>query len=266
MSDVPMPICVDVEQRWMRQAVLWVCRRVHYTVDRTGMNKRSLPERIDDGVMGEVGSIAFMQVMDAAGRGVVAYDQVRTDYKQEDPGWDVATSESKLRLSRWADSPKNPRRVPQWAESFSIKASRIPEADSDVREAIQKRDFKIRKLSQNIDKDLAADYIVQIYFDRERTWYDGNFDVDARVVNQVIDEKEKAREQAIDRIIDSLELDDRFGECHLAAWNFRERVISHVRALEEIGRSTTWTSYHQGSAKKMWIAPLCDGGSFQGLS
>lgn len=251
----PEPLIVDVRREFARRAVPWVCRRVRHTIDRAGMNPRDISEKVDDGIMGEIGSIAVMQVLEDAGRKVVAYDDVRRDYETEDPGWDLATGGDEL--IRWSDDPLDPRTPPLDVNTLSVKSSRIPEADDDnIRLAIERRDFKILKRSGRIEDDLEADFAIQVYYSREQSEYTPSLSVDPEDVSVVGDPSvspEKARDR-VDAILDGLEIMRRYGQCYLVGYARREDIIEYSRELPR--GQKTWPSWHQGYKKDMWVAPL----------
>jgi hypothetical protein len=218
------------------------------------MNPRDISEKVDDGIMGEIGSIAVMQVLEDLRRKVIAYDDVRTDYETEDPGWDLATGGEEL--LRWSEAPDDPRTPPTSANTLSVKSSRIPEADDDIHEAIEERDFKILKRSGSIENDLEADFVIQVYYPRERSAYGASLSVnpeDVEVVGDPSVEPENVRDR-VDAILDGLEVMRRYGRCHLVGYARREDIIEYSRTLPRGGKM--WSSWHQGYKKDMWIAPL----------
>lgn len=250
----PEPVIVNVRREFARRAVPWVCRRVRHTIDRSGMNPRDISEKVDDGIMGEIGSIAVMQVLEDVGRTVVAYDDVRTDYETEDPGWDLATGGEDL--SRWSDAPDDPRTPPASENTLSVKSSRIPKNDAGIHEAIERRDFKILKRSDSLESDLEADFTIQVYYPRERSAYDPSLSVNSDDVEVVGDPSINPGDvrDRIDAILDGLEVMRRYGSCHLAGYARREDIVEYSRNLP-LGERT-WPSWHQGYRKDMWVAPL----------
>lgn len=220
------------------------------------MNPRDISEKVDDGIMGEIGSIAVMQVLRDMGRTVVAYDDVRTDYETEDPGWDLATGGEEL--IRWTDNPGDPRTPPASANTLSVKSSRIPEADDDIHEAIEERDFKILKRSGSIESDLEADFTMQVYYPRERSAYGPSLSVNSEDVMMVGDPSVNLEEvrNRIDAILDDLEVMRRYGSCYLVGYARRQVIVEHSRNLPR--EEKTWASWHQGHRKEMWVAPLSE--------
>ncbi len=244
------PTLVTVSSETISDAVRWVRNRILYTTDRGQMNPREISERWDDGIMGEIASVAVMQFLKDKGRHVISYDQIRRDeYKEPDPGWDVLCSRHDF--DEWLDTTDNVKIKPDNAHSFSIKSSRIPKADQDdIHIAIQKRDFKIFKKSDSIDSDLTSDFEVQVYFSLNRSKYNENLVIS-------IDE---AMNGDIDLIIHRLKLIDRYGFCYLSGAASRSTIINYSNSLPE--KKRYWKSNHAGYEKHMWNAPLSLGVSF----
>lgn len=220
------------------------------------MNPRGVSEKVDDGIMGEIGSIAVMQVLEDRGRTVIAYDDVRTEYEAEDPGWDLSTGGRDL--ARWSDDPDDPRIPPTTANTLSIKSSRIPERDSGIHEAIERRDFKILKKSDRIENDLEANFTIQVYYPRERSEYNSSLSIDPEDVEVLSDPSvnpENVRGR-VDSILDGLEVMRRYGHCYLTGYASRQDVIEYINGLPDHNR--TWPSWHQGHEREMWVAPLSD--------
>jgi hypothetical protein len=235
-------------------ALTWVCRRYLFTVDRQDMNPRSLSEKIDDGVMGEIAAVAVMQFLADHGRHVIAYDQVRTDqYKDPDPGWDILSSH--ISFDDWKNTSEDFKIKPENAHSFSIKSSRIPEADQDnIDLAISRRDFKIFKRSVSIDLDITADFEVQVYFLLQASKFDRSFTIAA----------DQLKNDDIDAMIVSLSLMERYGECLLSGAASKSTLVAYSNTLPPDKRS--WNSNHAGYNKPMWSAPLTLGRSFETLN
>jgi hypothetical protein len=238
----------------MERAALWTCRRVSYTINRADMNPRRLSEKVDDGIMGEIASVAFMQHLQDRGRDVIAYDDIRRDEAQEpDPGWDVLVAAAGL--AEWAQETEDPRTPPAFAHSFSIKSSRIPAADADdIAMAIARRDFKIFKKANDIAADLSADYESQGYFELARSTYRPDLVVSGDSVGCL----------DLDAVLKGLEIEERYGRCFLIGVANRDALVKYSYRLPASQR--TWSSWHAGHEKAMWTAPLRLGRSLAKLS
>lgn len=247
------PTKVIIRYDMIAEAVKWVCNRLAYTIDRDQMNPRSISERMDDGVMGEIASVAVMQFLTDNGRYTIAYDQIRKDeYKDPDPGWDVLTSQTSF--SDWIATENDIKIKPNFAYSFSIKSSRIPKADrDDISVAIEKRDFKIFKKSASIDLDIFADFEVQVYYLLQKSEFDKSLSISLEDINN----------KNIDAIIEKMKLIGRYSECFLSGAASRNALILYSNSLPVQQRY--WSSYHAGYEKQMWKAPLRLGKSFESL-
>jgi hypothetical protein len=245
------PTRMSVRYEMVSEAVKWVCNRLAFTIDRQHMNPRNLSERLDDGVMGEIASVAVMQFLMDHGRYVVSYDQIRTDnYMEADPGWDVLSSREAF--DQWLAKSPDVKVKPGFAYSFSIKSSRIPKADNDeIDRAIEKRDFKIFKKSGSIDLDLTADFEVQVYYLLGASVFEPDMKISAEDVSC----------KNINVIIKNLRLMERYSECFLSGAASRQVLINYSNSLPAGQRY--WSSYHAGYEKQMWRAPLQLGTSFQ---
>lgn len=247
------PTTVHVRTEKLRDAIHWVCNRLNFTIDRDNMNPRNLSERFDDGVMGEIASAAVIQFLTDQNRYAISYDQIRRDnYQEADPGWDILTAREPF--EGWLKSTSNVKIKPSFSHSLSIKSSRIPEADNDnIQLAISRRDFKILKTSDSIEKDLTSDFEVQVYFLLTQSKYTNNLQIKIKDVE----------DHNIQNLIDTLRLEERYGTCYLSGAASRASLIKHSTSLPENKRF--WTSYHLGHEKQMWRAPLSLGTSFQQL-
>jgi hypothetical protein len=247
------PTTVHVRIEKLRDAIRWVCNRLNFTIDRVNMNPRNLSERFDDGVMGEIASAAVVQFLTDHNRYALAYDQIRRDkYQEADPGWDILTARESF--EGWLKSTNNVKIKPSFSHSLSIKSSRIPETDKDdIQLAISRRDFKILKTSNSIEKDLTSDFEVQVYFLLEQSKYNNKLQISMKDVE----------DQNIENIAKNLRLVERYGSCYLSGAASRETLIKHSKSLPEQKRF--WNSYHVGHEKHMWCAPLTLGISFQQL-
>jgi len=60
---MPQPVSWRVSPQQMLQAIQWACKKVDYSIDRPGMNKRSLSEKLDDKIMGDIATIAVWEYL-----------------------------------------------------------------------------------------------------------------------------------------------------------------------------------------------------------
>lgn len=240
-----------------------------YTIDRSGLPSRDMSRRLDKGLMGEIGSLAVMNVLSEVAQAVVAYDEVRTDYDEdEDPGWDIVTGEDEL--EKWATDPPNPRVPPTSANTVSVKASLIPSVDNDdIDVAIEERDFKILRYSNTIEEDLSADVTTQVYFPHQRD-NPGSLNIDSGYVEDCIEtvgDPSKDLDEVggqIDNVLDELDVIGRDGEnryswCYLVGYASREDIIEWSRALHRgrrwsYGGKTYWrASLHELGRSFDWV-------------
>ena len=248
------PVEVTVRSEMAVEAVRWVCRRLAFTIDRERMNPRSIAERLDDGIMGEIASIAIMQYLSDAGRQVVAYDQIRQDeYKEPDPGWDVLVATG-VNLKEWSQGTQDLKTKPEGAYSISIKSSRIPQPDGDnIEVAVRKRDFKIFKKSASITDDLTADFEAQVYYLLEKSLLNRQWSIS----------KEQLQQQDYECILNELHIMNRYSTCYICGIASKEAIIKYSSGLPIKKRS--WGSKHEKHNKEMWVAPLSLGVSLRTL-
>jgi hypothetical protein len=249
----PVPVTVRLEMAL--EAVKWVCRRLAFTIDRGQMNSRSIAEKLDDGIMGEIASIAIMQYLSDSGRQVVAYDQIRRDeYKDPDPGWDVLVS-NKVDLEQWILTTQNPKIKPIDAHSISIKSSRIPKADEDnIETAVNRRDYKIFKKNSSIIDDLTADFEAQVYYPLVTSVFDKKWNISS----------EQLQQHNYELIMNELHIMERYSNCFICGLASK-KVIADYSRTQPVG-SRSWGSMHEGHNKEMWRAPLTLGTSLLTLA
>lgn len=237
-------------------AIEWASKKLYNSIDRPNMNSRGITEALDDKIMGDVATIAVCKYLREMGFAAITYDQIRKDnFKNPDPGWDVAVCKDKDSLNHWARMTHEPTIVPRFALSISVKSSRLPKGD-DIYSAIQRRDFKIFNLYNNqISLDLTADIETQVYYELERTQLNNLNITHKDVVHASID-----RENC--KIIDKkLMIYHRYGQCILSRWNFAQNIIAKTNMRLKNNQRISWSSF----GKSMWIAPLLEGYSFQDL-
>jgi hypothetical protein len=151
---LPKPITWKVHQDGMLDAIQWASRKLFYSIDRPGMNPRSMTERLDDKIMGDVATAAVLEYLAAMEIPAAAYDQVRKDrFQSPDPGWDIVIGENAL---AWAESTKDPK-TPVGLTTASVRSSRLPRRDS-LGQAVRTRDFKIfAPAGKSIEDCIATD-------------------------------------------------------------------------------------------------------------
>jgi len=236
---LPKPITWKVHQDGMLDAIQWASRKLFYSIDRPGMNPRSMTERLDDKIMGDVATAAVLEYLAAMEIPAAAYDQVRTDrFQSPDPGWDIVVGENAL---AWVESTKDPK-TPVGLTTASVRSSRLPRRDS-LGQAVRTRDFKIfAPAGKSIEDCIAADIEVQVYYDYHRSQL-GNKRIDRAHVQQCARDRAQGEE-----IIKRLDIKQRYGTCYLTAWNRKASIVQHSRTLSQ----PFWSSF----GKRMWIAPL----------
>lgn len=236
-------------------ALHYASKKNEYTIDRYGMNPRPLSEKIDDKVMGDLAEIGVCLFLRNAGLVALTYDQIRTDnFSQIDPGWDVFVGINRNAIMNWVNNVQNglgdirnpPREL---GKTISVKSSRLPKNDIDYNAAILIRDFKIFNNNQfNINFDLTADIEIQVYFPYQRTQLDRNILLNSEEVDVCAKQKESCQ-----FISQKLGVSERYQDCFLAKWNYKDRIIQYSNSLPVNER--TWSSF----GKSMWIAPLRHG-------
>ncbi|MEM8857551.1 MAG: hypothetical protein AAGD96_04480 [Chloroflexota bacterium] len=249
-SSLPEPILWQTEN--LLAAVEYAAKKLYFSVDRRNMNKRSLTESLDDKIMGEVATVAVVEYLRSVGFDAASYDQFRRDdFKRPDPGWDILFGHG---VYRWVEVAQKTVDRPETIKTASVKSSRLPKGD-DITAAILKRDFKIFCTPQkSLEVTLTADYEMQVYFDRERSWLNKSLSITADDVNTCIQQREKCQ-----IVLEKLNIEQRYGSCFLTTWNKKEQILRDSAAFSR----KTWTSFHAGHAKKMWVAPLKNGSSFE---
>ncbi|MGN7299083.1 hypothetical protein [Ferdinandcohnia sp. SAFN-114] len=240
--NTPIPVSWPVTLKGIHNAIYWAAKKLRYSIDRPGMNKRDLSEALDDKIMGDVATIAVLSYFHHIKVPAVAYDQIRTDnFQKPDPGWDIAIGKNAI---NWGKSTQNPL-YPEGLKTISVKSSRLPQYDT-LKTAIQKRDFKIFKYREDIGSDISTDIELQVYYPYFSTQLGTlkitSDDVDRLKASQNIDYNLCA---IIER---KLNIQNRWGKCELVAYDDRQSMISYSNGL----RTRTWKSF----GKEMWIAPL----------
>lgn len=243
------------DEKHFNAALHYASKKNEYTIDRQGMNPRPLSEKIDDKVMGDLAEIGVCLFLKNAGLVALTYDQIRIDnFSQIDPGWDVFVGIDKPAIMGWVKNVqkgigdiRNPPR--EFGKTISVKSSRLPRNDTNYNAAILTRDFKIFNNNQfNISLDLTADIEVQVYFPYLRTQLNRDILLNSNEVDVC------ARQKVDCRFINhKLGISERYQDCFLAKWNYKDRIIHYSNSLPADKR--TWSSF----GKSMWIAPLRHG-------
>lgn len=236
---LPKPVIWKADSEKMLDAIQWACKKVHYSIDRPGMNTRSLSEKLDDKIMGDLATIAMLEYLYQLNVEAVAYDYIRTDdFQLPDPGWDIAIGKG---AEEWARNTANPR-TPTGLRTASVRSSRLPRTDS-LDKAISIRDFKIfAPLNRRIEDCIKTDIEAQVYYDYQSTQLAGRTITQDHIA-ACIGDHAKGEE-----IATRLDIEGRFGACYLTAWNYRDEIVRYSHTLKE----PTWSSF----GKRMWIAPL----------
>ena len=245
------PIYKRMENNLLLAATEWACKKLFYSIDRSRMNTRSISEALDDKIMGDIATIAIADFIRSQGYQAVAYDQIRIDnFHEPDPGWDLALG--KQGLNCWAKTTTNPKLPPKdLCFTLSVRSSRLVR-DEPVEQAIMLRDFKIFALNPNdIRLDLTADIEAQVYYSLKNTQLN-NLTIERNHVFLCSTTRENCQV-----ILEGLDVVNRFSECILTAWNFSETIAND----STMQARRTWSSF----GKKMWLAPLRNGKSFNDI-
>lgn len=244
---LPQPIIWQVRPDGIHMATLWACKKLYDSIDRPGMNLRSLPERLDDKIMGDLATVAVLEYLAGIGVPAVAYDQVRRDdFRKHDPGWDIVIGKDAV---SWGSNPRDPM-TPTGLLTASIKSSRLPPKDT-LEQAVRIRDFKIFVYpNKTIADSITTDIEMQVFYDYQGSQLKVNT-IDQRRIDQC------ARNLQVQEITNLLSIERRYGRCFLTAWNYKTAIIQHSRTLS----TPTWESFR----KPMWIAPLRLGKDFKEL-
>jgi len=249
----PTPIVWKLDDNAINTAIYYACNKVHHSVDRANMNPRAITERLDDKVMGDIATMSVAAYLQSKGVVVYLYDAHRTDnFHDPDPGWDVAYC-----MGNVTTPFQNPRALPN-SITLSVRSSRIPKADGDdITTSIKKRDFKIFAYpSRSLEMCISADIETQVYYKLSSSQLSKE-DVSEALVLDCIRNPANCLE-----IRRRLRVDERYGESYLTAWNTKKGIIEYSKTL----RQPVWASFHQGFEKRMWIAPLREGYSFEELT
>jgi len=233
-------------------AIEYGAKKLFFSVDRKNMNRRPLTESLDDKIMGEIATVAVVEYLRSVQVQAASYDQFRVDrFERPDPGWDIVFGPGTY---AWIKGEALSDERPTAMKTGSIKSSRLPKGDS-LRSAVDKRDFKILvKPGEPLEQALTADYEMQVYFKRENSWTPKGVQITADEVNGCIEARKNCTV-----VLEKLKIVERFGTCWLTAWGGREQIVAQSATLKQ----RQWTSYHVGSGKKMWCAPLRNGQDFK---
>lgn len=245
----PVPQKIKVQIGWVEEAVTWACKRVNHTINRDNMNDRNVSERLDDIIMGEVGSIAVLRSLTSSKVEALAYDEVRNDdFRESDPGWDIVVGNQ---LKDWFAEQTDPRRVPENSTTLSIKTSRIPVArvpdnkseEEQVKSCVANFDFKVFKKSKNITDDIVADFEVQIYYS-----------INSKYERAYVVAKEEIESLEIQSVVNKLKIEQRYSNLYITSFGEKSTLVGYNSGRAETKR--IWNSLHEGRTKEMWTAPL----------
>lgn len=239
-------------------AVQWASRRVQTSVDRRDMPLRSIIQKLDDKIMGDVATQAFMGYLAATGRFTVCYEEIRNDRsKYIDPGWDVlagATEEQFMSLTSNSAAVLSPELV-----TFSIKSSRVPPGYT-LEKCMERLDFKILKYGSDIGFDLKADFEVQMYFDNGTQPPEGLNESDLdRLLCSARQDMKAAEELA------SLMQATRFSKAYLCKYISRAALIRRWRRCDQEGLPPVQKMRIGSTTKEIWTAKLVWGKSFKAV-
>ncbi|APQ58045.1 hypothetical protein PPOLYM_04797 [Paenibacillus polymyxa] len=251
----PTPIQWRISEKGMRLAVFWAAKKLRYSIDRSSMHPRNLPEKLDHKIMGDIATISVMEYLNYIGTNATVYDLIRRDdFKRPDPGWDIVVG---LDARRWGSETNDPRN-PIGLTTISVRSSRLPSNDT-LETAILSRDFKIFKQSTTIAQDLKTDLELQVYYPLESTQI-GDLDIGAAEVDMIKSASKFDREPC-ENIIEKLNVSNRWGECYLVGYDERDSMIAFNNQLKK----KSWESKHKGHTKEMWVAPLENGKSMPSI-
>lgn len=246
------PIQWNVSSNGVLKGIFWATKKLRFSIDRPGMNRRGLSEALDDKIMGDIATIAVLEYLDSMGVVAIAYDNIRNDnYKKPDPGWDIAIGKEALIWGQTTTSPI----FPNGLTTASIKSSRLPRNDT-LRRAIETRDFKIFNYSTKIENDIKTDIEVQVYYDYQTTQL-GNQKVTQEDVD-ICRNTTIINNLACENIRKKLDITTRWSKCYIVGFNDKASIIQYSYKLEK----KTWSSY----GKEMWFAPLREGLSIAEIS
>ncbi|HDR8065782.1 TPA: hypothetical protein QCY66_004761 [Bacillus cereus] len=238
----PTQVYWQVSHQNILRAIYWATKKLKYSIDRPGMNRRPQSEALDDKIMGDIATIAVLEYLASIGVISVAYDHYRSDnFQRPDPGWDIAIG---LQAQQWAKTTSD-LMSPSDLTTVSVKSSRLPKGQ-DVNQAIQTRDFKIFKFTDSIGKDLNTNIELQVYYPLETTQL-GNLEVTPQDV-EAIKNLSQFSQVECQIIHDKLNVTQRWGTCALVGYNDRENMVNQSSTLN----SQSWSSF----GKEMWCAPL----------
>lgn len=238
----PIPVKWEVSHENMLLAIFWACKKLRYSIDRPGMNRRTPSEALDDKIMGDIATMAVLEYLDSINVGNIAYDEIRQDnFQRPNPGWDIVIGNN---ANHWGENTHD-FRVPRELTTISIKSSRLPRNDT-LTSAINTRDFKIFKHSQSISNDITTDLEVQVYYPFLKTQLNG-LETNATLIDNIRQAAGYDRDSC-QRIFDDLNVGERWNESDIVGYNDKESMHTYSQTL----RGKTWDSF----GKTMWVAPL----------
>lgn len=241
---LPRPLYRKLRENTACSALECSCEKLIYSIDRPNMNPRSIAERIDDKVMGDIACLEVKDFLDENGVFVRNYDELRIDkYQQPDPGWDLVAGAA---ARKWICRINDPSSPDDDVIKLSVKSSRIPRGRT-IEDCISNYDFKIFKVHSAIIDDLTSDMEVQVYYQYEESRFVG--------LNIEPHEVKRARREGYQELMEKLDILKRYRTPILTAFISAEEMtrISNDLAQEN---EASWISSHEGYQKEMWRMPL----------
>jgi hypothetical protein len=230
---------VVVSQPGVVAAVQAACAKVYTSIDRPGMFTRSLSERVDHKLQGDVATRGVLEFLQGQGLEASAYDEVRTDgFRDPDPGYDLLVS---------SGGPG-----PKLALTTSVRSSLLPAGDT-VATATARRDFKVFADGAPLHTRLS-DIEIQVYYARTARG----------LLPQVEPNEVRLAARQLGPAVDfarSLGVAARWGTIHIVRWATREALVqwSHEHGWPK------WVSSKRGFTKRMWTLPLTAGAPIEQL-
>lgn len=240
----PRPLYRKLYEKTAYSALECSCKKLNYSIDRSNMNPRSIAERIDDKVMGDIACLEVKKFLDENGVFVRTYDELRSDkYQLPDPGWDLVTGEAAKKWAYRIDDPSSPDNS---VIKLSVKSSRIPKGRI-IEDCISNFGFKIFKVHCAVIDDLTSEIEVQVYYQYEESRFIG--------LNIKLDEVRRARQEGYQEIMEKLDILKRYRMPILTAFINKEEMITISNDLARKNKAS-WISSHEGYQKEMWRMPL----------
>lgn len=249
----------------LRTAIFTAAKKMHYSIDRPGMYRRTPADSLDHKIMGDAAAISLAHFISENGGHYQIYDRIRNDdFKSYDPGWDILIGHSLEAVDRH-DRILNGDFNNLF--TISVKSSRLPQNDT-IESAIRNRDFKIFKQNNHdtIADSLEAKAEAQVYYGYEDTLFanlplntPAHTQINTAIKNITLCDSKSQCTTDIDTIMNLLEVNHRWANCYLTAYNTRDEIIEFSNNLPD--NQKDWNSF----GKQMWVAPLRNGKSVMEL-